>query len=170
MLWMLIPLLHAADLDAPLQLTTLEGTPLPDEQLSGRVLLVVNVASRCGFTHQYADLQALHEEFSADGLTIIGVPCDQFGSQEPGSAAEIRSFCETTYGVTFPVLEKQAVNGAQRSALYTDLITSEVGASRDVRWNFEKFLVDRDGTVIDRFPSQVSPSDLALRAAIQSVL
>ena len=115
-------------------------------------------------------LQALHEEFSDDGLTIIGVPCDQFGNQEPGSAEEIRTFCQTTYGVTFPILEKQSVNGAQRSALYTDLITSAIGANQDVRWNFEKFLVDREGTVIARFPSQVSPTDSALREAIQSAL
>lgn len=143
---------------------------LSDAQLTDRVVLFVNVASRCGFTKQYTGLQALHEEFSDDGLTIIGVPCDQFGRQEPGSAEEIRTFCQTTYGVTFPMLEKQAVNGAQRSALYTELITSTVGANRDIRWNFEKFLVDREGTVIARFPSHVSPSDPELRAAIQSAL
>jgi glutathione peroxidase-family protein len=155
---------HAADPFT--SIVALDGAPLPPETLSGHVVLVVNVASRCGFTHQYEGLQALHEALSGSGLVVLGVPSNQFGSQEPGTAAEIQAFCRTSYGVDFPMLEKQDINGPGRSRLYQQLI----GDGPDVSWNFEKFLVGRDGEVIARYPPQVSPDDPGLRAAIAAAL
>ena len=130
----------------------------------------MNVASKCGYTPQYEGLQALYTQYKDKGLTIVGVPCNQFGAQEPGSAEEIASFCKLNYGVDFPLLEKQDVNGAARSALYTQLISSPAGGGADVKWNFEKFLVAPSGEVVGRFPSKVAPNDPALAAAIEKVL
>lgn len=166
MLSMLVSNAIAADLFDGLPLTTLQGAPLDAASLDGQVVLVVNVASRCGFTRQYAGLQALYAELADQGLVVLGVPCNQFGQQEPGTAAEIQTFCQTSYGVTFPMLEKQAVNGSERSPLYARLI----GDGPDVAWNFEKFLVGRDGAVIDRYSSRVAPDDPRLRAAIAEAL
>jgi len=150
--------------EAPLAL--LDGTPLSADTLAGKVVVFVNVASACGYTAQYEGLQALYEARSDDGLVIVGVPCNQFGGQEPGNAETIATFCKTTYGVTFPLLEKQAVNGPERSALYQGL----VGSGDDVRWNFEKFVVGRDGQVVARFPSGTEPDSAELRAAIEQAL
>jgi len=155
---------------AQLDLTRLDGTPLDAKALDGKVVLFVNVASKCGFTPQYEGLQLLHEEKSPDGLVIVGVPCNQFGGQEPGDAEQIASFCRINYGVNFPILEKQDVNGAARSDLYTWLVGSDVGRGKDVRWNFEKFLVDRNGMVVERFGSRVDPNDGKLRRAIEQAL
>lgn len=140
--------------------------------LSGKVVLVVNVASRCGLTPQYTGLEALHKEFSDQGFSVLGVPCNQFGAQEPGSAEEITTFCSTNYGVTFPLTEKIDVNGAGRHPLYDTLTASKdsEGHAGDIRWNFEKFLVGKDGKVIARFSPMVTPEDEALRAAIRSAL
>jgi glutathione peroxidase len=140
--------------------------------VANKVVLIVNVASKCGLTPQYTGLEALQKEFSAKGFSVLGVPCNQFGAQEPGSAKEIETFCSTNYGVTFPMTEKVDVNGELRHALYT-LLTPEKdaeGHSGDIRWNFEKFLVGKDGKVIARFSSMVSPEDETLRAAIRSAL
>ena len=156
-----------ADLPA---LTTLQGTPLPPDAVVGKVVLVVNVASKCGFTGQYAGLQQLYTAHQARGLVLLGVPCNQFGGQEPGTAEEIQTFCRLSYGVTFPMLEKQDVNGTQRSPLYTRLIGSPAGGGADVRWNFEKFLVSRTGAVLARYPSQTAPDDPKLRAALEAAL
>ena len=153
-------MIHAAPL------TQLDGTPLPADTLSGKVVVFVNVASSCGYTPQYEGLQALYEAHRDDGLVIVGVPCNQFGGQEPGSPETIATFCRTNYGVTFPLLEKQAVNGPERSALYQQL----VGEGDDVRWNFEKFVVGRDGTVQARFPSGTRPDSAELRTAIEQAL
>ena len=153
-----------------LSLTSLDGTPLAADALAGKVVLFVNVASRCGYTSQYKGLQALYEARKDDGLVIVGVPCNQFGGQEPGSAAEIASFCEMNYGVSFPLLEKQDVNGAARSALYTRLVSSAAGGGTDVKWNFEKFLVGRDGAVIGRYGSGVKPGGKELAAALDAAL
>ena len=116
------------------------------------VTLVVNVASKCGLTPQYTALEALHEQYSAQGFSVLGVPCNQFGAQEPGSASEIETFCSTNYGVTFPMSEKIEVNGAGRHDLYNTLtaVADAEGHSGDIRWNFEKFLVDRNGKEIGR--------------------
>ncbi len=159
-----------ASLFRGLDLTTLTGDPLGAEALEGRVVLVVNVASFCGYTPQYTDLQLLWDRFRAKGLVVVGVPCNQFGGQEPGSEAEIRNFCSTRYGVTFPLLAKQDVKGPSRSPLYTRLVDSPVGAGKDVGWNFEKFLVSRTGEVIGRFPGHVPPLDPRLQAAIDMAL
>jgi len=151
-------------------LTTLHGTPLPPSALQGKVLLFVNVASKCGFTPQYEGLQALHDRFVDAGLDIIGVPCNQFGRQEPGSADEIASFCQENYGVAFVMLQKQDVNGADRSPLYEWLVNSEVGGGTDIKWNFEKFLVGRDGTVKAHFGSRAKPMGGEIVAAVEAAL
>jgi glutathione peroxidase len=140
------------------------------EVTGGKAALVVNVASKCGLTPQYTELEQLHAELP--GLTVVGVPCNQFGGQEPGSAEEIAQFCSATYGVTFPMLEKSDVNGPDRSELF-DALTAAAdaeGKAGDVTWNFEKWLVSKDGEVVGRFRPQVTPSDPALREAVQQVL
>lgn len=147
-------------------LTTLQGTPMPEATLAGKVVLFVNVASQCGYTPQYAGLEQLWNTYRERGLVVVGVPCNQFGAQEPGSAEQIQSFCKLNYGVDFPLLEKQEVNGAGRSALYTWL----VGSGANIKWNFEKFLVGRDGVVRGRFGSGVAPDSAELRAAIEAAL
>ena len=161
-----------ADAAVPKNLTlvSLDGEKLAAKQFEGKAILFVNVASQCGYTSQYKGLQALYEQHKDKGLVVIGVPCNQFGGQEPGSAAEIQTFCQKNYGVTFPLLVKQDVNGGERSKLYQELISSEVGGGEDVRWNFEKFLVDRDGNVVRRFRSSVDPDDEELKKAITLVL
>lgn len=148
----------------------LEGAPIPGGALDGKALLVVNVASRCGLTPQYTALQQLHERFSDRGFTVVGVPCNQFLGQEPGSADEIRQFCTERYHVTFPLLQKQEVNGAGRSPLYQWLVGSEVGGGADIQWNFEKFLVDRQGRVAARFAPDVKPDAPEVVAAVERAL
>ena len=140
--------------------------------VANKVVLVVNVASKCGLTPQYTGLEALHNEFAGQGFSVVGVPCNQFGAQEPGSAEEITTFCSTTYGVTFPLTEKVDVNGSARHALYEQLtpVQDGEGHSGDIRWNFEKFLVGKDGTTVVRFGPMVAPDDAALRAAITKAL
>ncbi len=140
--------------------------------VANKVVLVVNVASKCGLTPQYTGLEALHNEFASQGFSVVGVPCNQFGAQEPGSAEEITTFCSTTYGVTFPLTEKVDVNGSTRHALYEKLtpVQDGEGHSGDIRWNFEKFLVGKDGTTVVRFGPMVAPDDAALRAAITKAL
>lgn len=140
--------------------------------LKGSVTLVVNVASKCGLTPQYTALEALHEQYSAQGFSVLGVPCNQFGAQEPGSAAEIETFCSTNYGVTFPMSEKIEVNGAGRHDLYNTLtaVADAEGHSGDIRWNFEKFLVDRNGKVVHRFNPTVAPDAPEVVSAIKEQL
>jgi glutathione peroxidase len=153
-----------------LPLVALDGSPIDSSALQGKVVLFVNVASKCGFTKQYTGLQALHEQYSDQGLVMVGVPCNQFGRQEPGAPAEIATFCQANYGVTFQLLEKQDVNGQDRSPLYQVLIGSEVGGGKSVKWNFAKFLVGKDGQVKARFPSTAKPMDEALVGAIDAAL
>jgi glutathione peroxidase len=141
-------------------------------QYRGRALLVVNVASQCGLTPQYAGLQTLAEAYADRGLIVLGVPCNQFGAQEPGSADEIHAFCETHYGVTFPMTEKVQVNGEDRHPLYAELVgTADAeGHTGDIRWNFEKFLVAPDGSVMARFHPRVTPEAPELTSAIEKAL
>jgi glutathione peroxidase len=153
-----------------LPLRGLDGTPFEATGLQGKVVLFVNVASKCGFTKQYTGLQALHERYSEQGLVMVGVPCNQFGRQEPGGPEEIVTFCQSTYGVTFQLLEKQDVNGKDRSPLYQVLVGSEAGRGKSVKWNFAKFLVGKDGQVKARFPSAIKPMDAALVDAIEAAL
>jgi glutathione peroxidase len=155
-----------------LQLTTLGGEPTTLAALGDKALLVVNVASRCGLTPQYTGLEALHKRYADRGFSVVGVPCNQFMGQEPGSAEEIQSFCSTTYGVTFPMLAKIDVNGDDRHPLYTELTqTADAeGAAGDVQWNFEKFLVAPGGKVVGRFRPRTEPEDAGLVAAVEAVL
>lgn len=140
--------------------------------LAGKVVLVVNVASKCGLTPQYTQLEKMHEDLAAKGFSVVGVPCNQFGGQEPGSASDIATFCSTNYGVTFPMTEKVDVNGPGRHPLYDQLVkTADAeGHSGDIRWNFEKFLVGRDGDVLARFSPMVAPDAPEVIAAIEAAL
>jgi len=162
-----------APADSPLysmEMETLQGAPFAGKDLKGEVVLFVNVASKCGYTPQYEGLQALYDEHKDAGLRIVGVPCNQFMGQEPGSADQIAEFCSSTYGVKFPLLNKQKVNGSDRSDLYKWLVGSPAGAGKNIRWNFEKFLVGRDGKVIARYGSSVAPESEELRSAIARAL
>lgn len=150
-----------------LNLTTLEGAPLDPQVWRGRALLIVNVASRCGLTPQYTDLVALAEE-AGEQVAVIGVPCNQFGGQEPGTAQEIREFCSMTYGVDFPLLAKQDVNGDARSPLYRYLIEQAGGG--DIEWNFGKFVVAPSGAVTARFAPTVGPRDARVTTALAEAL
>ncbi|WP_019931750.1 glutathione peroxidase [Nocardia sp. BMG111209] len=152
---------------------TLSDDPTTLADLVGdQALLVVNVASRCGLTPQYTGLVELQQTYGPRGFSVVGVPCNQFMGQEPGTAAEIQEFCSTTYGVDFPLLAKVDVNGDARHPLYQELVqTSDAeGVAGDIQWNFEKFVVDRDGKVVGRFRPRTEPQDPAVIAAIESVL
>jgi glutathione peroxidase len=138
--------------------------------LRGQVVLAVNVASRCGYTPQYTGLEALHRELSADGFSVVGFPCNQFGAQEPGTEAQIREFCSLTYEVTFPLAAKIEVNGARRHPLYAWLTAPENGHAGDIEWNFEKFLIGRDGRVRGRYPAATKPQDAGLMQDIAEAL
>ena len=156
-------------LDTPL--ARLDGTPGTLRDLTGgKPALLVNVASKCGLTPQYTALEALHEQLP--DLAVVGLPCNQFGGQEPGTSEEIAEFCSATYGVAFPMSEKVEVNGPGRHALYEGLVDTqdEGGESGDIRWNFEKFVIDADGTPVARFSPRVEPDDERVVAALRSVL
>ena len=158
-------------LDAPL--ARLDGTPGTLGDLTGAgPALLVNVASRCMHTPQYAGLERLHEQYSGRGFTVVGLPCNQFGGQEPGTSEEIAQFCSATYGVTFPMSEKVEVNGAARHPAYAELVGTpdETGRSGDIDWNFEKFLIDGAGQVVARFSPGVLPDDPRLVAAIEQLV
>ncbi|MFC3897713.1 glutathione peroxidase [Lentzea rhizosphaerae] len=151
---------------------TLAGEPGDLSPLRGKVALIVNVASRCGLTPQYAGLERLQEKYGADGFTVAGFPCNQFMGQEPGTSEEIATFCSTTYGVSFPLYEKIDVNGPDRHAVYQELVqhADAEGTAGDVQWNFEKFLVSRDGEVLARFRPRVEPEDATITEAIEAAL
>ncbi len=158
-------------LDQPIH--RLDGTPATLGDLTGgRVALLVNVASKCGLTPQYAALEQLHERYADQGFTVVGVPCNQFHGQEPGSAQEIAEFCSATYGVTFPMTEKVDVNGEQRHPVYAQLVTIPVvdAEAGDVAWNFEKFLLDRSGRPLTRFGPGTEPDDPRVVQAIEDAL
>jgi len=141
---------------------SLDGKPVSLRDYSGKVLLIVNTASKCGFTPQYEGLEALYQNYRERGLAVLGFPCNQFGAQEPGTADEIGSFCQKNYGVSFPLFEKIDVNGDAAHPLYRWLKSSAKGllGSEAIKWNFTKFLVDRQGNVIDRFAPTTKPEDL----------
>jgi glutathione peroxidase len=140
----------------------LDGSERDLSEFRGKVLLVVNVASRCGFTPQYKGLQALYDKYRDRGFAVLGFPCNQFGSQEPGSEAEIGSFCSTSYGVTFPMFAKVEVNGANAHPVYLHLKAAAPGVlgTEAIKWNFTKFLIDRDGNVVGRFAPKTDPKEL----------
>ncbi|WP_197378703.1 glutathione peroxidase [Mycolicibacterium mengxianglii] len=153
-------------------LTTLNGEPTSLADYADRAVLLVNVASKCGLTPQYSALEQLARDYADRGLTVIGVPCNQFMGQEPGSAEEIQTFCSTTYGVTFPLLAKIDVNGAERHPLYEELTKTPdaSGAAGDVQWNFEKFLLAPGAKVVNRFRPQTVPDAPEVVSAIEAVL
>jgi glutathione peroxidase len=159
---------------AVLQFTmqSLAGEEVDLAQYQGKVLLIVNVASECGYTPQYRGLQALYNRYAQDGLEVLGFPCNQFGQQEPGTAEQIAAFCSKRYGVTFPMFEKVDVNGRNQCNLYKHLTSQGTNAqgAGPIQWNFEKFLVARDGTVVGRFRSSVAPESKSLVEAIEREL
>jgi glutathione peroxidase len=150
-------------------LNALDGGPLDPAHVAGRTVLVVNVASKCGLTPQYEGLERLQQRYGGESFTVLGVPCNQFGGQEPGSSEEIATFCSTTYGVSFPMTEKVDVNGAGRHPLYERLTATPDadGEAGDIQWNFEKFLVSPTGEVLARFRPMVTPEDERVIAAIE---
>ncbi len=150
----------------------LDGRPASLADLDGKTLLIVNVASKCGLTPQYAGLEQLHQQFAEQGFSVVGFPCNQFGGQEPGSADEIAEFCSTNYAVSFPLFEKIDVNGAGRHPIYTELTQTPDadGEAGDIQWNFEKFLVGSDGTVLRRFRPMTAPDAQELVAAVEANL
>ncbi|RKN38522.1 glutathione peroxidase [Streptomyces hoynatensis] len=158
--------IHDVKIDA------LRGGPADLAQYRGKAVLVVNVASKCGLTPQYEALERLHERYAPRGFTVLGVPCNQFMNQEPGTAEEIATFCSATYGVTFPLTEKVEVNGPGRHALYQELVgTPDAGGhTGDIRWNFEKFLLAADGTPAARFAPQTEPDAPEVIEALERLL
>ncbi|MBP8535783.1 glutathione peroxidase [Streptomyces sp. MK37H] len=156
--------------DIPLR--TLTGEPTSFGEHRGAALLVVNVASKCGLTPQYEGLERLQQRYAGRGFTVLGVPCNQFAGQEPGTSEEIQTFCSTTYGVSFPLLEKIDVNGEQRHPLYAELTGTPdaQGEAGDVQWNFEKFLISPDGEVVGRFRPRTEPEADDVVAAIEAQL
>lgn len=153
-------------------LTTLDGNPTSLADYAGGPVLVVNVASKCGLTPQYTALEKLAQDYGDRGLTVIGVPCNQFMGQEPGTAEEIQTFCSTTYGVTFPLLAKVDVNGAEQHPLYAELTKAAdaEGEAGDVQWNFEKFLLAPGGEIVNRFRPRTEPDAPEVISAIEAVL
>ena len=150
--------------------TAIDGAETALDQYRGQALLIVNTASKCGFTGQYARLEALHRQYTDKPFQVLGFPCNQFGSQEPGKAAEIASFCSMTYGVAFPMFDKVEVNGPGRHPLYAWLTSQKKGllGTRNIKWNFTKFLTDREGRVVARYAPQVEPE--AIRADIEKLI
>ncbi|KAB7743947.1 redoxin domain-containing protein [Nostocoides sp. F2B08] len=150
---------------------TIDGTDKPLSDYAGQVVLVVNTASQCGFTPQYAGLERLHQTYGDEGFAVLGFPCNQFGGQEPGTEDEIAAFCETSFGVTFPMFAKVDVNGSDADPLFEWLKSEKGGLLGDrIKWNFTKFLVGRDGQVIERYAPQTDPADLTedIEAALQA--
>jgi glutathione peroxidase len=154
--------------DIPVQ--GIAGAPDLLGPLRGKVVLAVNVSSRCGLTPQYTDLEDLHRELEPENFSVVGFPCNQFGKQEPGSEREIAQFCSATYGVTFPMSAKLDVNGANRHALYSFLTSPETGVAGDIEWNFEKFLIGRDGKVLKRYAPATPPRDAGILQDVADAL
>lgn len=148
---------------------TIDGKDKPLSDYKGNALLIVNVASKCGYTPQYTGLENLHETYGQKGLRVLGFPCNDFGGQEPGTNEEITQFCSTNYGVKFELMDKVHAKGSEQHPLYKRL-TSEAEPKGDVAWNFEKFLIDKEGNIVSRFKSGVAPESAELKAAIEKVI
>lgn len=153
-------------------LTTIDGQPTSLGEYAGRALLLVNVASKCGMTPQYAGLERLQKEYADRGLTVIGFPCNQFGGQEPGTNEEIAQFCATTYGVSFPMTDKVEVNGTGQHPIFAELnqVADSTGTAGEVNWNFEKWVIDAQGKPVARYRSRIEPTDPEVVRTIESVL
>ncbi len=154
----------AADL-ADIPLKTIEGKDASLKDYAGKVVLIVNVASECGYTGQYAGMQALHEKYAAKGFTVLGFPCNDFGGQEPGSESDIKQFCTSRYSVTFPMFAKVQIAGESKHPLFAQLT-----ADKEVQWNFEKFLLGKDGKLISRYGSDAEPEGGDIEAAVKTAL
>lgn len=161
---------QAANAIYDLKLKDIDGKETSLKAYQGKVLLLVNVASKCGYTPQYEGLEALYQKFKDQGLVVLGLPCNQFGGQEPGTSEEIKSFCTTRYAVSFPLADKIEVNGPRRHPLYAWLAGPDSPVAGDIRWNFTKFLVGRDGQVLQRFESKIKPDAAELVRAIERAL
>jgi glutathione peroxidase len=151
-------------------LKDIDGKDTSLKDYAGKVLLVVNVASKCGYTKQYTGLEALHQKYKDKGFSVLGFPCNDFGGQEPGTAEEIKTFCSTKYSVTFPLFEKLHVKGAEQHPLYAELTGKSSPAPGDVKWNFGKFLIGKDGKILKRWDSGVTPDAKELTDAIDAAL
>jgi glutathione peroxidase len=153
-----------------ISVNSIDGKPDLLGMLRGKVTLAVNVASRCGLTPQYQGLEELQRELAAENFTVVGFPCNQFGAQEPGSEAQIAAFCSSTYGVSFPLSAKLEVNGSGRHPLYRFLTSADTGIEGDISWNFEKYLIGRDGRVLKRYAPQTQPRDSGVMQDIADAL
>ena len=162
--------LLAADSLFDIPLKDIDGKDTTLKPYQGKVLLVVNVASKCGFTPQYTALEAVYKKYQDQGLVVCGFPCNQFGAQEPGTDAEIKQFCTSKYDVTFPMFDKLEVNGANRHALYVALAGADSPFPGNIHWNFTKFLIGRDGKILNRFDSKVKPDSPEITQAIEAAL
>jgi len=151
-------------------LKDINGKPTSLKTYQGKTVLIVNVASKCGFTKQYTALEKVYRDYKGKGLVILGFPCNDFGAQEPGTNEEIKEFCSSTYEVTFPMFDKLHVKGAEQHPLYAMLTGTDAAFPGDVRWNFEKFLISPDGTVVERFVSKVTPDSPEMISAIEGQL
>jgi glutathione peroxidase len=166
---MITTLLHAGSLyEIPLK--DIDGKETSLKPHKGKVLLIVNVASKCGLTPQYKALEALHQKYKDQGFTVLGFPCNQFGGQEPGTGDEIKEFCSANYGVTFPLFEKIDVNGPKRHPLYIELAGEKSPFPGDIKWNFGKFLISRDGRILKRFEPRTAPDAPEVIQAIEAAL
>jgi glutathione peroxidase len=161
---------QAADTLYDIPLKDIDGQPASLKAYKGKVLLIVNVASKCGYTPQYTGLEATYQKYKDKGLTVLGFPCNQFGGQEPGTDEEIKQFCSSKYQVSFPLFDKIEVNGQNRHPLYSVLAGKDSPFPGDIRWNFTKFLVGRDGKVLNRFDSKVKPDSAELIQAVEAAL
>ena len=161
---------QAADSLFDIPLKDIDGKPTSLKAYEGKVLLIVNVASKCGFTPQYAALEALYAKYKDKGLLVLGFPCNQFGGQEPGTNEEIKQFCSSKYQVTFPLFDKIEVNGPKRNPLYVALAGEGSPFPGDIKWNFNKFLIGRDGKIVKRFESKVKPDSAELVQAVEAAL
>jgi glutathione peroxidase len=161
---------RAADSIYDIPLKDIDGKDTSLKAYQGKVLLIVNVASKCGFTPQYTALEALYQKYKDQGLVVLGFPCNQFGSQEPGTDAEIKQFCTGKYDVTFPMFDKLEVNGENRHPLYVMLAGKDSPFPGNIGWNFTKFLIGRDGKILNRFSSPVTPDSTAVKGAIEVAL
>ena len=160
----------AADSIYDIPLKDIDGKDATLKPYAGKVVLIVNVASKCGFTPQYTALETIYQKYQSQGLVVCGFPCNQFGGQEPGTDAEIKEFCTSKYSVTFPMFDKLEVNGANRHPLYVALAGKDSPFPGDIGWNFTKFLIGRDGKILNRFSSPVKPDSTEVRAAIEVAL
>ena len=161
---------HAADSIYDISLKDIDGKSTSLKAYKGKVLLIVNVASHCGYTPQYAGLEALYEKYKGKGFAVLGFPCNQFGGQEPGTNEEIKQFCSSKYQVMFPLFDKIEVNGPNRHPLYLALAGKDASFPGDIKWNFSKFLIGRDGKILKRFESAAKPDSAELTQALESAL